>query len=321
MNRDEDTIHIEALRWHEASIGDDMDWDGFTAWLEADTRHRDAYDTVSLSEALIGEHREALRDEAPRAANDDAEVAGSFAPESSRSRRGWWRWAGMAIAASLVAVIAVPALMPPPDQTFATGDANRTIALRDGSTVILAPRSSLTIEGRGQDRIALNGGAWFDIRHDPARALSIRAQGVEIVDIGTRFDVQATPGFVRVQVAEGSVSVASANLDTPIRLAQGHGLDYDARAGTAVVEPVRPDDIGEWRSGRLTFESTPLALVAADISRYAGIRLTVAQGLRDREFSGTLVISDGEAAARDLSQLMDIELRSGPAGLVLDQRR
>jgi transmembrane sensor len=64
-----------------------------------------------------------------------------------------------------------------------------------------------------------------------------------------------------------------------------------------------------------------LELVVADLARYAGVKVTVAEGLRGRQFSGTLVIRDGEAALRDLAQLMDIELRRGPAGFVLGERR
>jgi len=320
MNRDEDTIYAEALRWHAACESDAiadgamahdaMDWDGFTAWLEADPRHRDAYDAVALGVVALDEHRDTLWREEQLAANDDEPV-----------RRRWMPWAGAAIAASLVAMLGLPQLTSSPAQVYRTQATGRTIALDDGSSVSLAPHSSLAVSGRHQESLALTGGAWFDIRHDPTRAMTITAGGVEIGDIGTRFDVQEAAGQVRVEVAEGVVQVRSAGLGQPIRLTQGRALSYDSKAATAVVRSLRPEEIGEWRSGRLTFASTPLPLVAADLSRYAGVTVAVAQGLRDREFSGTLVIGDGEASVRDLSQLMGVELRHGPAGLVLDERR
>lgn len=312
MNRDEDTIFAEALRWHDASESDAMDWDGFTVWLDADARHREAYDVVALGGAMLADHRDALQGAFASAANDDEPVP---------ARRRWATWAGAAIAATLVAVLGLPQLMSTPAQTYRTEAVGRTIALTDGSSVMLAPHSTLRVAGDRQQELALTGGAWFDIRHDPARAMTITAGGVEIGDIGTRFDVQQAAGQVRVEVAEGVVQVNSAGLGRPIRLTEGRGLTYDATASTAILHTMRQDDIGEWRSGRLTFASTPLPLVAADLSRYAGVSVTVAQGLRDREFSGTLVIGDGEAAVRDLSQLMGIGLRRGPAGLVLEQPR
>ena len=67
--------------------------------------------------------------------------------------------------------------------------------------------------------------------------------------------------------------------------------------------------------------SAPLALVAADLSRYAGVKVNVADALRNRQFSGTLVIGNGEAALRDLSRLMGVELSLAAHGAYrLDER-
>lgn len=306
MNRD-DKIISEAADWHAASAHDDMDWDGFAAWLDADPRHRDAYDEVALADALLDEHRDALR-----VVPDEAENA-------IRPRRRWMAWAGTAIAASLVAMLVVPQFLAPASQVYETASTARSIALADGSHVLLAPRSRLAVHG--DTRIALDGGAWFDIRHDPARQLAISAGEVTIGDIGTQFDVQATGTQVRVEVGEGEVQVSSPALSQPLRLAQGRGLLFDSRQGFAVVSDVTRQNAGEWRSGRLTYDAAPLSLVAADLSRYAAIRVTVPASLGDRPFSGTLVIGDGKTALRDLSQVMDLELGRNAGGYRLSERR
>lgn len=322
MNRDEDSIIEQAAIWHASSLRDDMDWTGFTVWLEADPSHRVAYDELALADALLTDHREVLRDAAgfaTQVANDDGEAEEGAVPVAAGYRR--MRWASMVLAVSLVAMVVAPRLVHDPDQIYRTGATGQTIALADGSSIELAPHSSLTVGGNDQERMALNGGAWFDIRHNPSRPLSITAGGLEIGDIGTRFDVQADAGQVRVEVAAGEVRVASAVLVQPLRLSQGRGLMFDGKSGTAVVAPVSNDSIGEWRSGRLSYRNAPLALVATDLSRYAGVKVAVAHGLRDRQFSGTLVIDDGEAALRDLSQLMGVELRRGTAGFELAEHR
>lgn len=318
MSRDEDTIIAEAAAWHAASLHDDMDWDGFTLWLEADPRHNAVYEELALADAVLAEHRDTLRaapDAATEAAND-SEDSTVVRPIFGR----WQRWAGAAIAASLVAVLAIPQFLTS-SQAYHTGAASQTIALADGSQVILAPRSSLTIEGRGQDHMMLEGGAWFDIRHNPSRTLQIDAGGVTVGDIGTTFDIQASGGQTRIEVGTGQVFVTGQALSAPIKLAQGRVLVFDGKAGTALVAPVATDAIGEWRSGRLSFDSAPLALVAADLSRYAGVQVTVPAALGERQFSGTLVIGNGEAALRDLSQLMDLELGRGAGGYRLGARR
>lgn len=334
MNGDDNAILVEAAAWHAASDHDDMDWEGFTAWLEANPRHRTAYDEVALTDAALEEHREPLR-RAAEAADPLAppseptpwmdaspiEAANDSEAPSRVVFGGWKRWAGGAIAASLVAVLAVPQLLQPAPVTYETRDAGHAIALTDGSTVMLAPHSRLTIEGRSQDRMALAGGAWFDIRHNAGRPLAITAGGVEISDIGTRFDVQTGDAGVRVKVADGEVKVSSDALADPIRLTRGRSLLFDKAQGTALVTSVTADSIGEWRSGRLSYVSMPLALVAADLSRYAGVKVTMANELRGRQFSGTLVIGDGEAALRDLSQVLGLALDRDSGGYRLRPRQ
>ncbi len=311
-----DDIVAEAARWHFASEDDAMDWDGFTLWLERDPRHRIAFDQVALTDLAVLDNRLEL------AKSTEAEIAPADAVEEAQaigapSRRRTWRWAapwaGVAVAASLAAVIAVPQFMNPAVQAYATGGSSQQITLADGSTVLLAPRSTLTVEGRGQDHIDLSGGALFNIRHDPHRQLTVTAGGLSINDIGTRFDVQAQDRAVRVAVVEGNVQVNAQSMDAPVRLPAGQGLSYDGRAGTATVAAVNTGDVGSWKDGRLTYDNATLALVVGDLHRYAGVTVDVPPALRDRRFSGTLIVDNGDAALRDLVQLMGLRL-GGRAG-------
>lgn len=304
MSEDEDRIISEATAWHAASSDDAMDWEGFTAWLEADPRHSCAYDEVALADSLIDEHRPTLLPAGDReAARGTVAELGGIAER----QRPWGRWAGAAIAASLAAVFLAPQFLSQPT-VYQTSDETQRIALADGSTVTLAPHSRLSVEGRGEDRLALTGGAWFDVRHDPDRTMAITAGEVEIRDIGTSFDVQAEDRTVRIGVTEGVVTVASTALSQPIRLERGRSLLFDSKAGTALVKAASTPAIGAWRSGRLSYEDTPLPLVLGDLSRYAGVHVTLPDSLRNRRFSGSLIIGDGEAALRDLAQVMDLPL-------------
>ncbi|WP_333605114.1 FecR family protein [Novosphingobium sp.] len=314
MNRDNDAILSEATHWHLASGDDSMDWQGFTQWLQADPRHRDAYDEIALTAQMLDEHRSEL-------VQDDTVVLDAQDTEVTRPvfvRRA--RWAGFAIAASLAAILVAPQFLSPASQVYETAAASRHIALADGSFIVLAPRSRLTIEGRDQDHIALSGGALFDIRHDPSRQLAISASGLTISDIGTRFDIQAQDNAVRVAVVEGKVEVSADTMDAPVRLPAGKGLAYDASAGTATVTPVQAANVGSWQQGRLSYENARLALVVADLRRYAGVSVEVPAALRDRRFSGTLIVDNGDAALRDLVQLMGLRLGGRSGAWRLEQR-
>ncbi len=302
MNGELDKIVAEAAAWHAASDTDDMDWDGLTLWLESDPRHSLVYDQMMLTGAVVDAHRDTLAPLIAIPAND-AEPA----PVAAR-RPSWLHWGGGAVAAALVATLLVPRLAEPDPAIYVTGTTMRSIALDDGSRIELAPKSRLEVSGRHQDRFALAGGAWFDIRHDPGRKIAITADGLTISDIGTRFDVQTAAGGVRVAVADGWVKVSGARLSRSIELGKGSSLQVDGRTHVARVRAVPGEQIGAWRSGRLSYDGAPLALVAADLSRYAGVKVVVADTVAARQFSGTLVIGDGQAALRDLSRLMGLRL-------------
>ncbi len=304
MTGADETIFAAAAAWHLAGERDDMDWDGFTAWLEADPRHRVAYDEIALSDAALARHRDGLTP----LVHELAEVA------SAHGRRKWPLWAGGAVAAVLAAVLIAPQFIAPEPETFATAAAPQSIALADGSTVVLAPHSRLSIGGRHKDQLALDGGGYFAVAHEPDRSLTIRAGGLDIRDIGTHFDVQTNDRAVRVEVSEGRLTVRGDALGDPVELTAGRRILFDPAHHLARVSPVAANDVGEWREGRLTYDAAPLALVASDLGRYAGLKVSMPPALAERRFSGTLSIKNGDSAVRDLAQLMEVELsRHGDA--------
>lgn len=319
MKRDMDddlpeAMLLEAAQWQvrcEDDRADAVDWDAFMHWLEADPRHRIALDQMTQTADRLDMHGPALFP-----VEEDARPAVPVSlPRSStvRRRRGVWAWGGIAVAASLAAMVAVPLFTTAPSTTYTTEAAPRRVALADGSSILLAPRSRLTVEGRGDDHISVSGGAMFNIRHDPSRTLTVEAGGIQVSDIGTRFDVQQDRGIVRVSVAQGQVKVDGEAMARPVALIAGSSLTFDAGEGTVALAPVKVADVGSWQAGRLTYDNASLALVAADLRRYAGVRVEVPAALQARRFSGTLIVEDGEKALRDLVDLMGLRLH-GHAG-------
>lgn len=300
MTSQQDIID-QAVHWHLASQRDDMDWNAFTLWLEADPAHLSAYDEIALTDASLDSVQ--TSDLPPLAANDD----GNAAPVG-----GLYRWVGGALAASLALLLGVVSLWPEDAQRYQTASDSMTIALGDGSQVILAPASELTVEGDTQ--IALAGAAYFDVRHDPSRQLSISTGGITITDIGTQFDVQTVGEDVRVAVSEGSVTVKSPRLSSPVALTAGRQWHYDAAAGRSVASPVDISAVGSWRGGQLSYAAVPFSLVSTDLSRYTGVQIEMPKEIGGRLFSGTLSIDDGNAAVRDFSQLMGLDLERSDDG-------
>ncbi|MDE1917163.1 MAG: FecR domain-containing protein [Sphingomonadales bacterium] len=297
------TIIDQAAQWHVASARDDMDWDGFTRWLEEAPDHRTCYDDIARADAMLQRNRDAL--------------LAAWAPgDTPRQPRRWglWAGAGAAVAAMLTIALNLPATPRQTDIHYATGGGSRRIALADGSAIVLAPRSRLDLGDATGARMQLSGGAYFDIRHNPKRAMTIAAGPVELRDIGTRFDVQTNGQSVRIAVAQGQLSVASPELARSVPLTSGHALVYDQADGQAQVEPVDQRTVGTWRHGQLTYDDTPLTLVAQDLERYEGVHVDLPPDLLGRRFSGILTLGEGQKTASDLARLMGLDLVRGAGG-------
>ncbi|SDD02793.1 FecR family protein [Sphingomonas sp. YR710] len=301
---EQDRIDDEAALWHARIGGDDVDWQAFSAWLDIPAC-RLAYERIALIDAEIIASAAAISAQLP--ANDDVEDA-----RVPRSRKGWWAAGGTLTAGVVAGMLLLPMLTPAAEMmaTYNTGPTEtRTIALKDGSTIRIDRNSRLSVSDSATRRIDLAaGGAYFDIRHDPSHPLTVTAGGYEVRDVGTRFDMVHQGQRVSVAVAEGEVAVAPANgRGTPLRA--GRRIDILGPSAEAAIATVNPANVGSWRDGRLIYDQAALALVATDISRYAGKTLTVDPAIADLRFSGVLTIGDGSRLVDQIQGLLPVDTR------------
>lgn len=298
----------EAADWHARLGAPDMDWEAFGAWLDARPANRAAYDRIATLDADIMAAAPAIAARLP--ANDE--------PETIALRHRPVLWLAGAGAAAIVAVaLALPSMIAHPavSRDIATrAHETRSLTLADGSSIRIDRASRLRVtEGASPVVEIAKGTANFSVRHDPARSFTVRASGYEVRDVGTRFDVSASGDSVVVTVAEGAVNVARSGQDDGIAVTAGQRLDL--AAGAARRSRVDPATVGSWSSGRLVYDNAPLALVAGDISRYAGARLTVDPSAAGMRFSGVLTIGDGSHLVDQVQKLLPVRARRA-GGLV-----
>lgn len=128
-----------------------------------------------------------------------------------------------------------------------------TVALQDGSNVILGPDSRLTIAaeyGKNARSVELEGMATFSVKHDASREFTVKTEGGVIRDLGTVFVVRTSGAQFSVSVTEGSVSVAGKELkagdkavvfddatlnDVALELRRSYGIELKV-ADTALVK-------------------------------------------------------------------------------------
>ncbi len=206
-------------------------------------------------------------------------------PSVAEQRRRSWRSIAVAIAATVVVVLGGVLVWRSLGQrntvnVYATATGRTgTVRLADGSTVLLAPSSRLTVPGAyARERtVDLTGMALFQVRHDAAHPFAVRVGDAVVKDVGTEFVVSTEPaGGVDVVVRSGAVSVGGpAVADTPVVLRAGqHGT---LRMNRVLVEQARSSDTDvAWTRGRLVFEDATLDRVRTDLRRWYGVDLQVA---------------------------------------------
>jgi len=278
----------QAIGWHlrQADLSS-AEWHDFVLWLEADAAHAAAYDRVALDDALLAD--------LPRPAQPTTSAPPArFVP--ARPRRWTWAVGGTAIAAGVAALV-MPLAMAPGSAAYTLRTApgeNRTVTLADGTRIDMNGGTTLRLD-RNDTRVAsLDAGeAVFTVHHDSARPFTLHSRDLSVQDVGTVFDVVRNDKRLYVAVAEGAVSFQPGR--DALLLKAGDALVARQDVNQVARVPVAIDAVGGWRSGRLTFNGTPLVEVAAAIRRTNGADIRFDTDLSARPFTGMVRLT-GDAA-------------------------
>lgn len=286
---DLNAIEEEAALW--AARLDSRGEDGFDMaelkdWLAQSAQHRYAFERMAA--LLLGAD---MLDELNYL--DDDSVASVRA-----SRRGpFIRWAASAAAVLLVAsAMTILQFMgdPVPTQSaaFATEvGMQRTVALADGSTMILNTNSEVAVNLTEDQRqiTLLRGEVHFDVAHDVDRPFLVYARGGIVKAVGTAFTVFMHEKNVEVTVSEGVVAI----------LPHDEKADEPEAAEIEALTPLAALTVGEtavfaeavesvtrmsedaldrklmWRGGFVAYAGEPLSKVIEDVSRYTDIVIDI----------------------------------------------
>ncbi|MCS3903714.1 transmembrane sensor [Methylohalomonas lacus] len=235
MNSTPQAVNDAAAEWFAAMHDDAVEEStctAFAAWLEADPAHRQAY--AELERMWHG--------------LDGLAAEMQFHQAGDRGTRSAWlqalrrprnRWLGAAAAVILVFVISSACLIAPSSvQTeYQTTRVEKNFTLPDGSQLLLAPGSRLSVAmSDSERRIDLHrGSAVFSVSADPERPFDVNAANGRIRVVGTIFEVRIDER-VHVGVRRGAVDVLIDGAAEPTRLSRGDGATYDDRGLTRVTQ-------------------------------------------------------------------------------------
>lgn len=233
---------------------------------------------------------------------------------------------GLAMAAMLLLAFGVAigwqALRPAAAIDRATGPGETLeVALGDGSTVVLAPRSTLHIPGgygRRERRVELEGEAWFEVHHDAERRFVVHIAGREVEDIGTSFTLRSRdPDSLDVAVIEGEVAVRSPGTPGARQLRAGDVARFAPERDEIAHHQAVAAPAG-WREARLEFTAVPASRVAARLGEWFGERVWIADpSVAARPVSVTFPRGSLDDAIDVLDLLLGTTAERGDSGLVL----
>nr|WP_256445035.1 FecR domain-containing protein [Gluconobacter sp. P1C6_b] len=194
----------------------------FNVWLHATEENARAWAKISRVYGAIGETKPAFEDTWRPVLNKAVSPmsVGQIVSRRTVRRR---RLCGVTALAASVAVgwLVVGSdvsLFLQADQMTGVGQL-RTVSLPDGSTVTLAPRSAIAFTSDAHSRTVrlLQGEAWFDVRHSAEQPFHVVAHDLDVMDVGTKFDVQEAERETEVSVESGALRVTSVNPTRDIR--------------------------------------------------------------------------------------------------------
>lgn len=322
----------EAIARFAAGESDASESAEVTAWL---TAHPEDAELVALVNARAAHAEQQANAQIPRVDTDRAlaSVLGrldapsrpvltverggaSYTSRSDVTAPRRWRIGTMAAAAAVVAIGALAVWKgrstEPMTLEYRTAVGKRdSLQLPDGSTVVLAPGSRLTIAREfrnGTREVTLEGAAFFNVVHDDAHPFTVHAAGAEIRDVGTAFSVKTTAGNVAVAVTHGIVAVrrepTAARTDTATELHAGDRATLDGQTVRVQRGVVTADDVA-WTRGQLAYRDASLAEVQADLARWYGITLQVSDSTLARR---TLTATFRGDSAEQVVQLVALAL-------------
>lgn len=285
-------------------------------WRAAATTRERHYQEVKRLWAL-GEVLDPLASpEPPPRVRDLAVTPRRLSPRPPLARFSGKRFGYMLAGAAAAGIAAAALVLAPglrsPDgisalgaAEFVTGaDEMVTVTLGDGSVVKLAPESRLRLRAGEGREVWLDGHAYFAVTKRAGLPFRIRTHSGTAVVLGTRFDLQAREGRLRLLVVEGKVELAAGGNTVELEASELGEVVGDSPASEQVVAPADMRDQLRWMGDFLAFEDTPLADAAREISLHYGVPVEVL----DPELARETV--HGWFSNKDLESVLDIICRA-----------
>jgi len=248
----------------------------------------------------------------------DAANARSAVRSVPYSRHVWRVLSGAFVAVALIGLglywSAHPRGHAVPVRTYATGVGQRaTIELQDGSRIMLAPQSRLSVPvdfGAATRTVALRGEGYFSVRSTQGTPFIVNTGPAALRVLGTSFDVRRyeRESHVHVAVTSGRVRVVPTTTRQSVVLAAGTSGDF---TDSSVVTNTYIDStvVTDWSRGLLIFTHARVSVVFESLARWYGYEFHLADSALARKYvTATFMVDDRTQTMSLLQNLLNVRL-------------
>ena len=192
------------------------------------------------------------------------------------------------------------------------------LVLSDGTKVWINSASSLrypTAFSGDERKVELNGEAYFEVAHNPAKPFKVVSKDQTVEVLGTHFNVNAynDEPAVHTTLLEGKVKVTAA-ADHAIRyLLPGQQSVLGPKVFT--VNPSETDEAVAWKNGQFIFQNDPIPYIMRVIARRYDMQVEYQGPVPEGSFGGTI------SRNTDVSESLNILQLTGKVQFHIEGRR
>jgi transmembrane sensor len=238
------------------------------------------------------------------------------------------RWTRIAVGLAFVALIGVFAgnyLQQPHNQLIETPKGGQErLTLADGSQVELNTDTAIRVAFSDSMRSVelVRGEVYFQVKHNATRPFVVYAGTHRIVDLGTKFLVCATSQSTKVALVEGRARFEEIDgqrravilVPGDVAVATTERTNVFKRSSKALSEDLA------WQHGLVVFHNERLADAVAELNRYGGPQLIVAdEDAGKLMINGTFLTSHPEQFAGATREIFGLRVENRNGTILLSR--
>ena len=185
------------------------------------------------------------------------------------------------------------------------GEQSPALTLSDGTRVWLNAASSIRFPvafAAGSREVEITGEAYFEVQKDAARPFLVKAGGMTVRVLGTRFDVNsyADEPVITTTLLEGSVQVGTSILQP------GQQIRMKPDGKINIVDNTDTEATVAWKNGFFQFDHANLQAVMRQLSRWYDVDVRYEGALPDRTFGGKISRSSNASEVLRILELSKV---------------